>query len=420
MAEVFISYAREDRDRAAVICQLLTEIDVSVFLDERSIQAGESFPKIIDRELKSARAVVALWSPHSLSRPWVIQECMVGKEVSVLIPLVIKTLDRRKDVPVNFFDTHTIDFEDFDGSRVHPSWPKLIDALASALHRSELVDADAKLRPAGAPIPPRPLRRRKTPWLPIAAAAGVVAIAGLGTAGYVFRDTLFPAQASATPAPAPEPAFDEASLAPTGAGAPIVPFANNLPATGLREAFKGASPVTAELLICGNPQAVECLTQPAEPDGHVIFYNDTVIRLRVTSAVKGHLLVLAHMPNGVIEVMSPRRDAANAPPEGQLLTAGQPEPVPAVDETAIHALMEDQTADTEVGQWIFIVVPSLQASPTNIDTLISQYLHGPEDPSPYRTSLAGLDRLVKHIKPGALRYGRAWGYGTLTYEMKKP
>lgn len=126
------------------------------------------------------------------------------------------------------------------------------------------------------------------------------------------------------------------------------------------------------------------------------------------------------MPNGVIEVMSPRQDAANAPPEGQLLTAGQPEAIPAVDETAVHALMEDQTAASEVGQWIFIVVPSLQAKPIDIDTLISQHLHGPEDATPYRTTLAGLDRLVKRIKPGALSYGPAWGYGTLTYEMKKP
>lgn len=416
MADVFISYTREDRDIAAGIARLLSETGVSVFIDEKSIKPGASFPKVIDRELKSARAVIALWSPLSLSRPWVTQECTVGKEVSVLIPLVIKPLNRHKDVPVNLYDTQTIDFEDFRGTRDHPSWPRLIEALADTLNRPELVEADAKLPPAPAnTTTTRPIRRRAT-WLLVAIVSGVVAVVGLGTAVYIFRNTLTPPPATA--ASAAEPQFDDEASFPAPAAGPIIPpFNNNLPATQLPVVFKDASPVTAELLICGERDASNCTVKPAEPDGHVIFYDGTVIRFRVTSPVAGHLILLAHMPNGVIEVVSPRQDVKNGPPEGQPLAAGNAEPVPALEKIAIHASLEDAAAASEVGEWIFIVIPQLEVLPFNVNTLVRQYLYNDKT---YRTDLAGLDRFLQHIKPDALRYSAKWGYGTLTYQMDKP
>ena len=66
----FISYAREDRDRAAKLAVALEARGWSVWWDPK-IQAGQSFDEIIERELAAADCVVVLWSKHSIASEWV-------------------------------------------------------------------------------------------------------------------------------------------------------------------------------------------------------------------------------------------------------------------------------------------------------------------------------------------------------------
>ncbi|MEA3292268.1 MAG: toll/interleukin-1 receptor domain-containing protein, partial [Pseudomonadota bacterium] len=60
MADVFISYASEDRDRARALAGALEACRWSVWWD-REIVAGETFDQVIERELERAGCTVVLW-----------------------------------------------------------------------------------------------------------------------------------------------------------------------------------------------------------------------------------------------------------------------------------------------------------------------------------------------------------------------
>lgn len=73
MADVFISYKREDRAWAEAASARIVESGWSCWWDT-SLVAGERFSDVIGRELVAAKAVVVLWSAASLASNWVKAE----------------------------------------------------------------------------------------------------------------------------------------------------------------------------------------------------------------------------------------------------------------------------------------------------------------------------------------------------------
>ncbi|MBL8559840.1 MAG: toll/interleukin-1 receptor domain-containing protein [Hyphomonadaceae bacterium] len=73
MADVFISYKREDRAWAEAVSAKLVEAGWSTWWDT-SLVAGERFSDVIGRELVSSKAVIVLWSAASLTSNWVKAE----------------------------------------------------------------------------------------------------------------------------------------------------------------------------------------------------------------------------------------------------------------------------------------------------------------------------------------------------------
>ncbi|MBB4635838.1 toll/interleukin-1 receptor domain-containing protein [Longimicrobium terrae] len=69
MAEVFLSYASEDRDEIAKpLAELLTQLGVSVWYDETQIRVGDSIRRSIDEGLAICRYGVVVLSPTFLSK----------------------------------------------------------------------------------------------------------------------------------------------------------------------------------------------------------------------------------------------------------------------------------------------------------------------------------------------------------------
>ena len=65
MADIFLSYKREDRDKVKLIVEALQAKGWTVWWDTR-IGAGESWDQVIEAQLKAAKCVLVVWSKRSV------------------------------------------------------------------------------------------------------------------------------------------------------------------------------------------------------------------------------------------------------------------------------------------------------------------------------------------------------------------
>jgi hypothetical protein len=88
VSEVFLSYAREDRAAAQALAEALQGLGLSVFWDD-AIRTGHSFEDAIESAMTSAKAVVVLWSRHSVVSDWVRAEAAEGARRGILVPATL-------------------------------------------------------------------------------------------------------------------------------------------------------------------------------------------------------------------------------------------------------------------------------------------------------------------------------------------
>ena len=81
MADIFLSYAREDRAGAERIAQALAGRGYNVWWD-RDIPAGPSYTQVIEQALTSAKCVLVLWSAASVASSWVQDEAREGRSAA--------------------------------------------------------------------------------------------------------------------------------------------------------------------------------------------------------------------------------------------------------------------------------------------------------------------------------------------------
>jgi hypothetical protein len=104
LADVFLSYAREDRDLVRRIAGALESKDWTVWWD-RNIIAGHAFDEVIERELRGAKCIVVFWSKYSVESEWVKNEAAFAAEQGKLVPALIADVN----VPLEFRRKQTVD-----------------------------------------------------------------------------------------------------------------------------------------------------------------------------------------------------------------------------------------------------------------------------------------------------------------------
>jgi len=124
MPDIFISYAREDREHAETLATRLTAAGWSVWWDPE-IRAGEHFAEVIEQALHQVRAVIVLWSKDSVTSRWVRAEANEGLRQEKLIPLSLDTAEP----PLIFKAIHTGQFADWNGTADAPEFHKLISDI---------------------------------------------------------------------------------------------------------------------------------------------------------------------------------------------------------------------------------------------------------------------------------------------------
>lgn len=128
MSDIFISYARADKDRAEFLAEAFSRQGWSVWWD-REIPPGKSFDETIENALNSARCVIVLWSKDSVSSSWVKTEAAEGAARGILVPALIDKVQ----IPLEFKRIEAADLCDWQGDSPHSEFDQLLKTVASLL-----------------------------------------------------------------------------------------------------------------------------------------------------------------------------------------------------------------------------------------------------------------------------------------------
>lgn len=170
MADVFISYKKEDRDRVAPIVAALREDGFAVWWDQ-DIEPGAPWDQTIAQHIESARCVVVIWSSLSITAPWVKEEAGVGKARAILVPVRIHDVDP----PLGFGLIQTADLRLWKGDRGQKAWQDFTSTIKRVL-RGEIIAQLAA-----------PMRRKAVGWPLWLALFGIGAAAAIALAVAVLR-----------------------------------------------------------------------------------------------------------------------------------------------------------------------------------------------------------------------------------------
>lgn len=143
MADIFISYSRNDRDRCTAIRDHLEALKVSVWFDA-GIGAGSSFDREIEREIEAAKALLVLWTEESVESDWVRNEARTGKERSGLIAVQL----RECQLPLEFRSVQAEILEEGAEGTDNLVWLNILTRIGELLERPGLAEY-ARLKEKG-------------------------------------------------------------------------------------------------------------------------------------------------------------------------------------------------------------------------------------------------------------------------------
>ena len=109
MANVLISYAREDRVSAQTFATLFQNAGYTVWWD-REMYAGQDINDKLLKEVALAAAVIVLWSPYSVESKWVRGEARLAAELAKLMPIAISPCN----IPIEFTGYNTVELFEKD------------------------------------------------------------------------------------------------------------------------------------------------------------------------------------------------------------------------------------------------------------------------------------------------------------------
>ena len=126
MAEVFVSYARPDEPQATRVAETLRAEGYAVWRDDE-LPAHRAYAEVIEERLKSAKAVVVLWSAEAAKSQWVRAEADAARGKGSLVQA---TLDGSIP-PLPFNQIQCADLNDWSGDTSVPGWRKLAASVRS-------------------------------------------------------------------------------------------------------------------------------------------------------------------------------------------------------------------------------------------------------------------------------------------------
>jgi adenylate cyclase len=126
MSDVFVSYARTDERQAKRVAEALRSLGYNVWRDDQ-LPAHRPYSEVIEERLKSANAVVVLWSAEAAKSQWVRAEADAARSAGTIVQgLLDGTLP-----PMPFNQIQCADLKAWDGRPDSPGWNKLVASVAA-------------------------------------------------------------------------------------------------------------------------------------------------------------------------------------------------------------------------------------------------------------------------------------------------
>jgi TolB-like protein len=186
MSGVFISYARSTESGAGPIANALRAAGYAVWRDT-DLSAHRAYTEETEEKLRSAEAVLVLWSADAVKSQWVRAEAEVARQARTLVQARLDDAP----LPLPFPQIQCADLSGWKGEPDHPEWRKVTASIDALLGRGAPGAAPGSHGGASAaraePRPPAGFAGRRTAiWA--AAALTLAAIAGAGV--WLARDRL--------------------------------------------------------------------------------------------------------------------------------------------------------------------------------------------------------------------------------------
>ena len=162
MADIFLSYSRQDADRARIIADGLEAAGYDVFWDVE-IPPGISWADFLEEKLAASKTAIVLWSTNSAASTTVREEARLARDRAKLIPAFID----RVSPPFGFGEIQAADLTGWRGDQADANWKLLLGAVQKKMGEPARPPRPApKPQPKRAPFAPPPETAEKKKMSP--------------------------------------------------------------------------------------------------------------------------------------------------------------------------------------------------------------------------------------------------------------
>jgi TolB-like protein len=148
--DIFLSYNREDQARAKHFAEAFEGKGFKVWWDV-GLRTGEAYDEVTETALRTAKAVVVLWSKKSVQSRWVRAEATLADRNKTLVPCMIEPCER----PIMFELTQTAELGHWQGDAGDKAWVAFLADVKRFVAKDALATEDQPT--LALPIAPQPL-----------------------------------------------------------------------------------------------------------------------------------------------------------------------------------------------------------------------------------------------------------------------
>ncbi len=193
MADIFISYKREDQEehgRVKPIADALRAEGYEVFYDVH-VPPGSKWEDVLEAKIAMARAVLVLWSSASVESDWVKEEAEMAKAAGKLIPVLLDPVTP----PFGFARIESANLAGWTGDLAHIEWKNLVAAVKARIGDGQsrvqpgVTSVGYPRSPAGAGAAAKGRGKARGGLVGLAAGFVVLAVAAIGLLAVQLMDT---------------------------------------------------------------------------------------------------------------------------------------------------------------------------------------------------------------------------------------